>query len=62
MQVLPELKCQVHFERMNLMEDSYPLETFDLVLLRNVLIYFKLVEKEKFSVEFLGNWLPMAAT
>jgi chemotaxis protein methyltransferase CheR len=32
---------------MNLMEDAYPLETFDLVLLRNVLIYFKLVEKEK---------------
>ena len=47
MQVAPELKRQVHFERMNLIEDNYPPESFDLVLLRNVMIYFKLAEKEK---------------
>ncbi len=39
--IVPELRRRVHFERMNLMDETYPVDTaFDVILCRNVLIYF----------------------
>lgn len=39
--VVPELRRQVRFDRLNLMDDHYPYDRdVDIVFLRNVLIYF----------------------
>ena len=39
--ITPELRRQVHFERLNLMDDSYPFDRdVDVIFCRNVLIYF----------------------
>lgn len=40
MSVGPELRALVRFERLNLCADPYPPGAFDLLLCRNVLIYF----------------------
>jgi chemotaxis protein methyltransferase CheR len=41
MRVVPELRCHVRFAQMNLMDASYPVDRdVDVILLRNVLIYF----------------------
>lgn len=39
--VAPEIRRKVHFERLNLMDESYPFDRdVDIILCRNVLIYF----------------------
>lgn len=39
--VTPELRRQVHFERLNLMDEAYPFDRdVDVIFCRNVLIYF----------------------
>jgi chemotaxis protein methyltransferase CheR len=39
--IVPELRALVRFARLNLMDESYPLERdMDLVFCRNILIYF----------------------
>lgn len=39
--VTPELRRNVHFERLNLMDEAYPFDRdVDVILCRNVLIYF----------------------
>lgn len=39
--VAPELRRNVHFERLNLMDEAYPFDRdVDVILCRNVLIYF----------------------
>lgn len=41
MKTAPEIRSMVRFERLNLNDDSYPVSgDFDLILCRNVLIYF----------------------
>ncbi len=40
MSVGPAIRGLVRFERLNLCADAYPKGPFDLVLCRNVLIYF----------------------
>jgi chemotaxis protein methyltransferase CheR len=41
MRVVPELRSKICFMRMNLLEDSYPLDRpSDIIFCRNVLIYF----------------------
>jgi chemotaxis protein methyltransferase CheR len=41
MKTAPEIRSMVRFERLNLNDDVYPVSgTFDLILCRNVLIYF----------------------
>lgn len=39
-QIAPEIRAMVSFQSFNLLDDFAPLGTFDLVLCRNVLIYF----------------------
>ncbi len=39
--IAPELRCKVRFERLNLMDESYPFDRdIDVIFCRNVLIYF----------------------
>ncbi|MET0492583.1 MAG: protein-glutamate O-methyltransferase [Actinoplanes sp.] len=45
MTVSPELRAKVEFQRVNLMEDFRQLGQFDVILLRNVMIYFDLETK-----------------
>jgi chemotaxis protein methyltransferase CheR len=39
-QITPEIRAMVRFQRFNLLSDFAPLGTFDVILCRNVLIYF----------------------
>ena len=46
--VIPELRRHVKVQRMNFMDETYPInETFDVVFCRNVLIYFDRPTQEK---------------
>lgn len=48
MRVVPELRAKVQFTRMNLLEDSYPLDQpADVVFCRNVLIYFDKMTQQR---------------
>lgn len=48
MKVMPEIQRMVDFQKLNLMQDSYPSGIrFDAIFCRNVLIYFDLVSKNK---------------
>jgi chemotaxis protein methyltransferase CheR len=39
--IVPELRAQVQYARLNLMDTSYPLDSdFDVIFCRNILIYF----------------------
>jgi chemotaxis protein methyltransferase CheR len=53
MKVMPEIQAMVDFERLNLTQGPYPpTGHFDVILCRNVLIYFDLETKQK-AVEHL---------
>lgn len=43
----PTLREMVHVERLNLDQDAYPRQTFDLVFCRNVLIYFHPARRQR---------------
>lgn len=45
--VRPELRARVRFERVDLMSGELPLGAWDLILIRNVLIYFSLESKQR---------------
>ena len=46
--VIPELRRHVKVQRMNFMDETYPInETFDVIFCRNVLIYFDRPTQEK---------------
>ncbi|MGV8951891.1 MAG: CheR family methyltransferase [Cypionkella sp.] len=46
--IVPELRRLVRFARLNLMDPAYPFDTdVDVILLRNVLIYFEKADQEK---------------
>jgi chemotaxis protein methyltransferase CheR len=50
--VRPEIRARVSFDRINFMDDSYPVEgQFDVVFCRNVIIYFD----RKVQQEILGK-------
>lgn len=46
-QVIPEIKSRLKFQQHNLFQTFQHHERFDLVLIRNVLIYFKAPDQEK---------------
>ena len=48
MQILPELRDQIKFARLNLMDGNFPFRNgFDVVFCRNVMIYFDRMTQEK---------------
>ncbi len=56
-QVVPELRAMVQFRTLNLLNDFSPLGRFDLVLCRNVLIYFDQPSKTQ-VLERLAQQMP----
>lgn len=46
--VIPDLRSKVHFQKLNFMDEVYPLEAeFDMIFCRNVLIYFDRAKQEE---------------
>ncbi|NBE07912.1 chemotaxis protein CheR [Rhodobacter sp. CCP-1] len=57
--VVPELRARVRFRHLNLMDASYPVDRdVDVILLRNVLIYFDAGDKEKVVDRLVGHLAP----
>ncbi|MBL3572178.1 MAG: protein-glutamate O-methyltransferase CheR [Synergistaceae bacterium] len=66
-QVNPEIRQRVEFKRGNLIEDSFEEKAFDLILCRNVVIYFSPETKSKLYKKFFnairpGGYLMVGAT
>jgi chemotaxis protein methyltransferase CheR len=57
MKVMPEIQAMVDLRKLNLIQDPYPPDAhFDVILCRNVLIYFDLPSKQK-AIERLTRCL-----
>lgn len=57
--IVPELRRLVRFERLNLMDQSYPFDTdVDIVFLRNVLIYFEKKDQESVIRRLVSHLRP----
>ncbi|WAP69820.1 CheR family methyltransferase [Jiella pelagia] len=57
--IAPAIRKRVLFERMNLMDESYPYDRdVDIVFLRNVLIYFDKTDQEAVVARLLGHVRP----
>jgi chemotaxis protein methyltransferase CheR len=53
-----EIGSLVHFERLNLNDEIYPVSLFDLILCRNVLIYFDQQRRAQIVNRLLGHLRP----
>ncbi len=58
MTVGPELRAMVSFARLNLCTDPYPPDFFDLVLCRNVLIYFDAETRQRVVARLAERLAP----
>jgi chemotaxis protein methyltransferase CheR len=57
--IVPELRRLVQFQRLNLMADSYPIDRdVDIILLRNVLIYFDKTDQARVINALVGHLRP----
>ena len=57
--IVPELRRLVRFERLNLMDQSYPFDRdVDVIFLRNVLIYFDKADQEKVILQLVSHLRP----
>ena len=57
--IVPELRKLVHFARLNLMDTSYPFDKdVDIILLRNVLIYFEKADQAKVILRLVSHLRP----
>ena len=57
--VVPELRRLVRFDQLNLMQESYPYDRdVDIILLRNVLIYFEKADQAKVISRLIGHLRP----
>jgi chemotaxis protein methyltransferase CheR len=57
--IVPELRRLVRFERLNLMDTSYPFDRdVDVIFLRNVLIYFDKADQEKVILRLVSHLRP----
>ena len=66
-QILPSMRAQIEFRRINLIDDWPPLPLMDMILMRNVLLYFSdqtkklIIEKTKRQLKS-GGYLFLGAT
>nr|WP_111299133.1 protein-glutamate O-methyltransferase [Paracoccus saliphilus] len=57
--VVPELRRRVRFRHLNLMDDAYPVDRdVDVILLRNVLIYFSAEDKDRVIAKMVRHVAP----
>lgn len=57
--IVPELRRQVRFDRLNLMDDHYPYDRdVDIIFLRNVLIYFDKQDQAAVITRLIGHLRP----
>jgi chemotaxis protein methyltransferase CheR len=57
--IVPELRAKVQFKQMNLMAPSYPVDHgIDVIFLRNVLIYFRLEDRQKVVEHLMHHIRP----
>lgn len=57
--IVPELRRQVRFERLNLMDGTYPYDRdVDIIFLRNVLIYFDKADQAAVISRLIGHLRP----
>lgn len=57
--IVPELRRLVRFQRLNLMDDTYPFDRdVDIILLRNVLIYFEKPDQEAVINRLVSHLRP----
>jgi chemotaxis protein methyltransferase CheR len=57
--IVPELRKQVRFDRLNLMDDTYPYDRdVDIIFLRNVLIYFEKSDQAAVIKRLVGHLRP----
>lgn len=57
--IVPELRRRVHFQRLNLMDEAYPIDRdVDIIFLRNVLIYFEKAVQEAVVSRLMGHLRP----
>ena len=57
--IVPELRRRVRFACLNLIEPPYPTSrALDVIFLRNVLIYFDDVQKERIIASIVGHLRP----
>lgn len=57
--IVPELRRLVRFERLNLMDDNYPVDNdVDVIFLRNVLIYFERAGQQRVITHLVRHLRP----
>ena len=57
--MVPELRRRVRFRYLNLMDDAYPVDRdVDVILLRNVLIYFAAEDKDRVIARMVTHLAP----
>jgi chemotaxis protein methyltransferase CheR len=57
--IIPELRRQIRFERLNLMDDTYPVDRdVDVIFLRNVLIYFDKAMQHRVMLRLIQHLRP----
>lgn len=57
--IVPDLRRRVRFQRLNLMDETYPIDRdVDVIFLRNVLIYFEKATQEAVVSRMLGHLRP----
>lgn len=57
--IVPELRRLVHFQQLNLMDETYPIDRdVDVIFLRNVLIYFERATQEAVVSRLIGHLRP----
>jgi chemotaxis protein methyltransferase CheR len=59
--IAPELRAMVRFKQLNLLRDFSHLDTFDIILCRNVLIYFDVTTKAEVLDRLARRMAPDAA-
>ncbi len=58
--IAPEIRARVHFQRLNFMDPSFGItELFDVIFLRNVIIYFDRIQQQELINKLCNRLSPM---